>query len=119
VVSWLQRLLARRHTAPLPTITADCTGFSLTVHHRTRAVAWAAIRRIAAYKRGLNDRGEVVLLIELSGPKQAPISLTDSFPGFSDLFLPMEQALGINPEAYLAIMAPAAEPTPTVVYLKP
>lgn len=118
VVSWLQRLLGRRPGPPLPIISADALGFTLTVRNRTRAVAWVAVRKIAGYKQDLGTHHQIVLLIEVLGLKHGVISLPEGCPGFAELFAPMEQALGINPRSYLETMTPAIKPSPTVLYLR-
>lgn len=115
---WLERLLGRGAIPPLPTISADSTGFSLTVRNRTRAVAWSVVSRIAAYKLDLGSRHQVVLLIETLSRKSGAIAISEDSPGFARLFGPMEQELGINPQAYLETMAPAVKPRPTVLYLR-
>lgn len=119
MVSWLQRLLGRRPMPTLPVIAADATGFTLTVRHRTRAVAWQAVRKISAYKQEVDSHAQIVLLIEVVGPWQAVIEIPDGCPGFAELFGPMEEALGISPRPYLEVMTPARVPFPTVVYLRP
>jgi hypothetical protein len=81
-------------------------------------VAWVVVTRIAAYKQDHGTHHQVVLLIETLGRKYGVISLAESSPGFAELFAPMEQALGINPQAYLGTMAATVKPTPTVVYLR-
>lgn len=117
-MSWLERLLGRGKNPPLPTISADSTGFTLTVRNRTRAVAWVVVSKIAAYKQDHGSHHQVVLLIETLGLKYGVISLTENSPGFAELFAPMEQALGINPEGYLETMTATIEPKPTVLYLR-
>lgn len=119
MLPWLERLLGRRPIPPLPTMAADTHGFTLTVRNRTRAVAWVAVRKVAAYKLDLQSHHQIVLLVELLGLRHAVISLPESCPGFAGLFGPMDQALGINPQAYLEIMTPTLEPTPTVLYIRP
>ncbi len=115
---WLERLLGRGPNPPLPTISADATGFTLTVRNRTRAVAWVVVSKVAAYKLDLGTRTQVVLLVELLNLKYGVIAIPEDSPGFAKLFGPMEQELGINPQAYLEIMSPTVKPRPTVLYVR-
>jgi hypothetical protein len=117
MVSWLQRLLGRADT-PLPVITADVTGFSLTTGRQSRAVPWQAVRRVAAFKQDLHSYDRIVLLIELTRAGGETLTVSEDCPGFATLFGPMEQALGVDPSWYLEIMTPAFEASPTVLYLR-
>lgn len=118
MLSWLQRLLRRATPAPLPAITADITGFTLTHARHARAVPWVSVARVSAFKRDLHTHDEIVLLIELSHPVPETLTLPESCPGFSQLFRPMEEALGVDPIWYLTIMTPVFEPTPVALYLR-
>lgn len=118
MLPWLQRLFGPRSGPPLPTIAADGLGFSLTVRHRTRTVAWEVVSRIAAYKLDLHTHDQIVLLIQVAGLRHSTITLAQDCPGFAGLFGPMEQALGIDPRPYLEVMAATVEPIPTVLYLR-
>jgi hypothetical protein len=121
MVSWLQRLLGRTGVQPaaaLPVITADITGFSLTVDRVSRAVPWQSVSRVAAFKQDLHTHDRIVLLVELTRAGGETLTLTEDCPGFATLFGPMEQALGVDPSWYLEIMTPAFEPSPTVLYLR-
>lgn len=115
---WLERLLGRGAAPPLPAISADATGFTLTVRNHTRAVAWVVVSKVSAYRLDLGTRTQVVLLVETLGLKYGVISIPEDCPGFTRLFSPMEQELGINPQAYLETMPPAVKPRPTVLYLR-
>lgn len=117
MLQWLQHLFSRRGIPQLPTVGADVTGLTLTLERHTRAIPWQAITRIAAFKQDLHTHDRVVLLIEVSSSGDPTVTISEDCPGFSDLFGPMEEALGVNPRWYLDIMAPAFEPTPTVLYL--
>ncbi|MEO8634449.1 MAG: hypothetical protein ABI587_04130 [Gemmatimonadales bacterium] len=119
MLPWLQRLLGRRDRAPLPVVTADATGFTLTVRFRTRGVAWGSIRKISGYKLDLTTHTQIVLLVEVVALRHGVIALSDNCPGFATLFGPMEAELGIDPRPYLEAIAAAPEPRPVVLYLRP
>jgi hypothetical protein len=119
VLPWLKRLFGQGSGPPLPTIAADAVGFSLTLRHRTRTVAWEVVCRISAYKLDLKSHDQVVLLIQVAGLRHEKIVLPQDCPGFAGLFGPMEQALGIDPRPYLEVMAASVAPIPTVLYLRP
>lgn len=114
---WLRRLGARQPD-PLPAISADLTGFTLTIARESRAIPWQSVLKIAAYKQDLHTYDRIVLLVEVERTGETTLTLSEDCPGFSSLFGPMEQALGINPSWYLEIMTPAFEPTPTVLFMK-
>ena len=103
---------------PLPSITADVTGFSVTVNRHSRAIPWSAVRKITAGKRDLDTHDLIVLhfLVDLAG--DPTITLSEDCPGFADLFGPLETALGVNPRWYLEIMTPVFAPSPIVLYLR-
>jgi hypothetical protein len=115
---WLRRLLRRQAASQLPTITADVTGFTLTLQRESRAVPWQSVRKIAAFKQDLLTHDRVVMVIEVNRAGEQVLTLSEDSPGFATLFAPMEEALGINPSWYLEIMTPVLEPTPTVLYLR-
>lgn len=115
--AWLKRLLTRRERE-LPAIAADLTGFTLTIGRESRAIPWQSVQKIAAYKQDLGTVDRIVLLIEVSRTGETTLQLPEDCPGFSSLFGPMEQALGINPSWYLEIMTPVFEPTPTVLFMR-
>lgn len=119
MLPWLRRLFGQHNGPPLPTIAADAQGFSLIVRHRTRTVAWQAVSRIAAYKEDRQPHPMVVLLIQVAGLRRFAITLPQDCPGFAALFAPMAHALRIDPLPYLEVMTAAAEPIPTVLYLRP
>ncbi|MBK6781593.1 MAG: hypothetical protein IPI38_09460 [Gemmatimonadetes bacterium] len=118
MLEWLQRLLARGDSPPLPTIAADVTGISLTIGGVSRAIPWSAIQRIAAFKQDLGSHDRIVLAIDATRSSEEPVLLSEDCPGFADLFGQMEAALGINPGWYLEIMMPAFEATPRVIYVR-
>lgn len=115
---WLHRLLGRQPASPLPTISADITGFTLTFERKTRAVPWQSVRKIAAFKQDLGIHDRVVMLIEVDRTGEQVLTISEDCPGFATLFAPMEEALGINPGWYLEIMTPVFEPTPTVLFMR-
>ncbi len=90
----------------------------MTVGGHSRAVPWASVTRIAAFKRDLSTHDQIVLVINAAISGDPVLTLPEDCPGFADLFGPMETALGINPSWYLEIMTPAFEPTPRVIYLR-
>ena len=102
----------------LPLIAADETGFTLTVDRHSRAFAWRVVTRIAAFKEDLYSHDRIVLLIEIDHPQVEVLALPEDCPGFTTLFGPMEQGLGINPSWYLEIMTPVFEATPVVLFLR-
>lgn len=115
---WLPRLFGRRSVPPLPTIATDITGFTLTVERVSRAYPWVSVTKVAAFKQDLHSHDRIVLLIEVRRSSGDVLALSEDCPGFAGLFGPMEQALGIDPSWYLAIMTPSFEATPTVLYLR-
>lgn len=117
MLEWLRRL-TRRQPEVLPTISADLTGFTLTVDRESRAIPWQSVVKIAAYKQDLHTYDRIVLLVEVERTGETSLTISEDCPGFSSLFGPMEQALGINPSWYLEIMTPAFEPTPTVLFMR-
>jgi hypothetical protein len=76
------------------------------------------VTRIAAFKQDLHTHDRIVLLLEIDHPAVEVITLPEDCPGFSALFGPMEQELGVNPSWYLEIMTPVFEPTPVVLYIR-
>ncbi len=114
---WLRRLRGRSPKT-LPSISADLTGFTLTIERESRGIPWQSVQKIAAYKQDLGTTDRIVLLVEVERTGETNLSLPEDCPGFSSLFGPMEQALGINPSWYLEIMTPVFEPTPTVLFMR-
>jgi hypothetical protein len=118
MLRWLQHLLTRRRPGPLPTISADVTGFTVTLDRHSRAVPWSSVSKVAAFKQDLRTYDRIVLLFEVATGGDPLLTLSEDCPGFAGLFGPMEEGLGINPSWYLDIMTPAFEPTPIVLYVR-
>jgi hypothetical protein len=118
VFNWFRRLVQRQKPEVLPSIATDETGISLTVEGHSRAIPWRFVSRIAAFKQDLHSYDRIVLLLEVDRPTTEVLVLPEDCPGFSALFGPMEQELGIDPSWYLEIMTPVFEATPTVLYLR-
>lgn len=115
---WLRRLFQRQKPEVLPSIATDGTGISLTVNGHSRAIPWRFVTRIAAFKQDLYSHDGIVLLLEVDQPTTETLVLPEDCPGFSALFGPMEQELGIDPSWYMEIMTPVFEATPIVLYLR-
>jgi hypothetical protein len=73
---------------------------------------------MAAFKRDLGTHDQIVLMVEAQVSGDPVVTLSEDFPGFADLFGPMEAELGIDPRWYLEIMTPAFAPAPQVIYLR-
>jgi hypothetical protein len=114
---WFKRLFQSR-PAPLAIVEADDTGFSLTREGHRTVFPWECVTRIAACKEDLHTHDRIVLLVEVRKASTELLSIPADYPGFAELFGPMERALGLNPSWYLEIMTPAFDPTPTVLYLR-
>lgn len=103
-----------------PTIECTAEGFVVRdasdASGATVAVAWSAVRRVAAYKRDLYTTDCIMLAFELDPPAPPGLELSEEWPGFPTLFAPMESALGVSPAWYVEIVTPAFEPTPRVLY---
>lgn len=118
MLEWLRRITKQAEPRARVSIAADVTGFTLTTDGHTHAVPWTAVNRIAAFKQDLYSHDQIVLLIEVTRADTRVLSVPEDSPGFASLFKPMEEALGIDPSWYLAIMTPSFDPTPQVLYLR-
>jgi hypothetical protein len=91
-------------------------GFAVVSHRGDRLpVRWAGIRRAFAYKRDLWSTDEIWVVFEMSEPS-GTCQVSEEWPGFRDLFGPMESELGVSPGWYMKIMTPAFETTPTLIF---
>lgn len=91
-------------------------GFAvLTTRGRRFAVRWAGVRSVIAYKRDLFTTDEICLVFE-SDDFTGAREVSEEWPGFPELFGPMEKEFGISPGWYMEIMTPVFEPTPRLLY---
>ncbi|HEX7239915.1 MAG TPA: hypothetical protein VF263_06590 [Longimicrobiaceae bacterium] len=111
------RRLFRRPSAAPPRIVATAEGFRLEVEGRPAVeVAWKDVTRVAAYKRDLMATDEIMLAVESRGLPGRVLELSEAWPGFADLFQPLEEHLGVSPAWYVEIMVPAFEPSYRELY---
>lgn len=117
MLGWLGRIFRRRPPSK-PSIEADDTGFALLIDGQRHVYPWSTVTRIAAHKIDLMTTDEIVMVVESQKQQLETVELSEEWPGFRDLFGPMERELGVNPSWYLEIMTPAFEARPTVLYLR-
>ena len=90
-------------------------GFAVvTTRGRRFAVQWTGVKRVVAYKRDLFTTDEICVAF-VSGDSSTVQEVSEEWPGFQEMFGPMEKELGISPAWYLEIMTPVFEATPRVL----
>jgi hypothetical protein len=115
MLTWLRRRLAERNRPPR--IELEPGGFATVRTTGTRyPIRWANITRIAAFKRDLLTTDEILLAIEVADRPGMVHEVSEQWLGFSELFAPMEQVLGISPSWYYEIMLPAFKPNYRIIY---
>lgn len=91
-------------------------GFAvLTTRGRRLPVRWAGVRRVHAYKRDLFTVDEICVAFE-SDDLAGVLEVSEEWPGFADLFGPMESELGVSPGWYMEIMSPPFETMHRVLF---
>ncbi len=97
-------------------IVLESGGFAvLTTRGRRFPVSWASVRRVSAYKRDRVTTDEIWVAFE-SDEFAGVQEVSEEWPGFQELFGPMETELGIRPAWYVEIMVPAFEPMHRVLF---
>ena len=115
MISWLRQRFQRRPANPRIELTPD--GFVAIGPDGTRSpVRWDAIVKVAAYKRDLMTTDEIMLAVESSDHPGRVQEFSEEWDGFSALFEPLEQQLGISPARYMDVMVPAFEPRFRVLF---
>jgi hypothetical protein len=71
------------------------------------SLAWSAISRVAAYKYDLFAVDEIVLAFETNDRPDVLIEVSEEWPGFADLFVPLTRELGVEAGWYNDVMHPA------------
>ena len=79
-------------------------------------ISWANVTKVAAYKRDLLTTDEILLAFEVTDRPGMVQEVSEEWPGFTDLFKPMEQHLAISPAWYPEVMKPAFAANLRVLY---
>jgi len=80
------------------------------------SVRWADVARIQAYKLDLVTTDCICLLFEFRAGR-ASVQISEEWPGFADLFGPLERHFPTIPESwYVDVMTPAFEAKQTVLF---
>jgi hypothetical protein len=79
-------------------------------------VRWAAIIKMAAYKRDNITTDEIILAVETEDKPGVVQEFSEEWDGFSDLFDQMKEHLGVSASWYIEIMTPAFAPTFRVIF---
>ena len=113
--SWLRRRLKQRSAKPRIEVTSD--GFAaIGPDGHTFPVRWRAIIKMAAYKRDNITTDEIILAVETEDQPGVVREFSEEWDGFSNLFDPMKEHLGISASWYMEIMTPAFEPGFRIIF---
>jgi len=89
-------------------IELNAEGFTVVGHDGGRhPIRWASVTKVAAYKRDLVTSDEIVLGFEVIEHPGVAVEISEEWPGFAELFGPMERQLGVSAAWYREIMLPA------------
>lgn len=115
----LSRLLRRRRVGP-PRIVTDKGGFVVKAQDgREFPVRWERVVRVLAYKRDLWTTDEVVLAFRQWPDPELVLEVSEEWPGFADLFEPLERELGVSARWYLDTIGRPFATDFQVVYERP
>jgi hypothetical protein len=101
MLAFLQRL-ARSRQRDLPRVVTDSGGFAVNFSDGTSiSVRWPDVLAVLAYKRDLLTTDEVILAFCYQSDAERVLEVSEEWPGFPDLFGPLESELGIHDSWYL------------------
>ena len=109
LLGWLTRFPRWPSSEPPvpPRIEIDAAGFSLRhPDGRRTLVPWTSVWRVATFKYDNWAVDEIVLAFETVEHPGVVMEVSEDWPGFGDLFGPLEQELGISPDWYNEVMQP-------------
>jgi hypothetical protein len=103
--SFLRRIWPLRRPNP-PRILVDSEGFVVQAPNgRALPVRWSDVVAVFAYKRDLLSTDEVVLAFRRRQDPELVLEVSEEWPGFRDLFRPLENNLGITDAWYFETTA--------------
>jgi len=110
-----RRYLDRRRR-PVAVLAPSTDGFCLSHGPAGRAVAWAEVRRITAFKRDLLTTDCICLVLMLT---DGIIEVNEEMEGFTAFRAGMERHFGLSPLWLIEIMPPAFATSPRYLYHHP